>query len=197
MPSRKARKSGFTSKSVASIPDEFLGRKMPTAETLAELKETRTSIVDTGTSHPESQKDIQTPEARYQNATPSLGTHQPHPRTAPAITCAVCAHIGRILTCCRNLKATQDCKDCADMALLLAKVAPDPQHDRQLKEDHIESLKLETKQFEAETERLKELLQQKKKLLQEKRNELYRKKPEGPKILKRLGRMKAVKRKEK
>lgn len=73
---------------------------------------------------------------------------------------------------------------------------PDPAHERQVKEDRIESLKLETKQFEAENERLKDILALKK-LLQEKKDELHRKKPEGPKILKRLGRAKARKGKEK
>jgi hypothetical protein len=169
---------------------------MPATETKRN-KEAKRSIADTDATNLELQLGNRRPEGRKQNAAPTLDSHQTPRRSTPAITCAFCTHIGRVLTCCRNHKATQDCKDCADMALLLARVAPDPQHDQQLKEDHVESLKLETKQFEVETERLKELLEQKKKVLQDKRDELYRKKPEGPKILKRFWRAKAAKRKEK
>lgn len=194
MPSKKARKSGPTSKSVASVPDEFLGRKVRAIDTKHEPAEPKKT---TTTSNLELQKNYRATEALNENSTPALTVPQTQHYPAPNTTCAVCTHIGRVLTCCRNLKGTQECKDCADMALLLAKAAPDPQHDRQLKEDHIESLKLETKQFEVETERLKEALEQKKKTLQEKRDELYQRKPEGPKILKRLGRAKAAKKKEK
>lgn len=197
MPSMINKQNGLTSKSVASIPDEISARKVPATKTSrnpTESKETKTSILNKDASH---NKKDQMPSSRRPNATYAPEIPQADRGPASASICAVCSNIGRVLTCCRNLKGYQECKDCSDMALLLAKAAPDLRDDRQLKEDHIESLKLETKQFDEETERLKEVLVQKKMMLQDKRDELYKRKPEGPKILKRLGRAKAAKKKEK
>jgi hypothetical protein len=54
---------------------------------------------------------------------------------------------------------------------------PDPQISRTVQQDRITSLKLSTKDLEAETARLKEILEDKKKMLQEKKRELVGKVP--------------------
>jgi hypothetical protein len=194
MSPRKSQKGSAVSKSIASVPGQYLRRITQSTEEQDRLAKAKTDAEEVALAKDFS--GLKLPIQRHpMREAPSVPTREfQRPNGPPSTSCAVCTRIGHTLICCRDPTTAPSCTDCAAISLLLV---PDPQHDRQVKEDRIESLKLETKQYEAEHERLKEVLAQRKKILQEKRDRLYAIRPEGPKILKRLGRAKARREKEK
>ena len=203
MAGKKARKSGDAGsgiqKDVVLKSDEPEGKEATVVSSSGGdiskfANDSKVSALINGVSNINLRKDLQAPpEREMSKATASTPTVE-ETNDISNINCAVCARIGETLPCCEI--SPNNCKSCSKFDTWFASQAPDPKNERQIKEDCIESLKLETKQFEAENERLKEILAEKRKALQEKRDQLYGIKPEGPKTLKKMGRAKAQRKKE-
>jgi hypothetical protein len=98
-----------------------------------------------------------------------------------------------VLACCYS-PSTYPCQECAHVDTYLATQTPDPKSEHELKNDQTESLKLSTREFEAETVRLGVVLKEKREVLAEKKTELKMKVPrnEFRRILRDMGKKKEL-----
>jgi hypothetical protein len=110
-------------------------------------------------------------ESTTQNETPES-------TTTPATTCPICARLPSPLHCCLSISETaSSCPTCTQISTSFIPTSNLKEDTRQLKQDRIASLKLSTKDMEAEAARLKQILDDKKRDLMEKKKELMGKMP--------------------
>ncbi|EAT82331.1 hypothetical protein HBH56_108810 [Parastagonospora nodorum] len=103
--------------------------------------------------------------SKYAFAKPSTPTSIPPP-------CTICTRLSTIFPCCLTLKSSSPCPTCLAFDAAFAAKAPDAETTRQIQQDRVESLKLTTKDLEAEKDYLKTGLEEKRKIMQQKVKQL-------------------------
>lgn len=94
------------------------------------------------------------------------------PPTVPPLPCSTCTRLSTTFPCCLTRTSPAPCPTCLAFDAAFTAKAPDTETTRQIQQDRVESLKLETKDQEAAKDRLKAALEEKKKTMQQKVKQL-------------------------